>query len=129
VSSVIESFHPFREWVGKNAGGPHVVQLGIGSPGSGSPVGLGRLCCLNKPRSGDDGGGRTFGVHGEHLRPVDYLVIEYSAASTLRDGFDHLLGLVDPGLIRVLDQEFVADTVGTVRTIAASEVAAELAAF
>jgi hypothetical protein len=42
-------------------------------------------------------------------------------------GFDHLLGLVDPGLIRVLDQEFVA--VGTVRTIAGSEVAAELAAF
>jgi hypothetical protein len=69
------------------------------------------------------------GVDEDRLGPLDYVVAQFSAASSLRGGLDRLLALVDAGLIRVLDLEFVSITGGTVRTITASEVAAELADF
>jgi hypothetical protein len=68
-------------------------------------------------------------VQHDHLGPVDYVVVEFSTPSSLRDGFDRLLGLVDAGLIRVLDLEFVTNTDGGSRTITASEVSADLAEF
>jgi hypothetical protein len=68
-------------------------------------------------------------VQHDHLGPVDYVVVEFASPSSLRDGFDRLLGLVDVGLIRVLDLEFVTNTDGGSRTITASEVSADLAEF
>jgi Family of unknown function (DUF6325) len=68
-------------------------------------------------------------VPEDHVGPLDYVVVQFSAASSLRAGLDRLLALVEAGLIRVLDLEFVTNTGGAVRTITASEAAAELADF
>lgn len=48
---------------------------------------------------------------------------------TLRGGFDHLLRLVDTGLIRVLDLEFVTNTAGAIQIVAAGQLGVELAEF
>ena len=63
-----------------------------------------------------------------HLGPIDYVVVEFTDPATLRDGFDRLLGLVERGLIQVLDLEFVANTDGA-RVVDATEISADFAQF
>lgn len=65
----------------------------------------------------------------EHLGPVDYLVVEFGDAADVRAGFDHLLTLVDAGLIRVLDLEFVTGAGGAAHTITATQAGPGLAEF
>lgn len=66
----------------------------------------------------------------DHLGPTDYVVVEFTDATTLRRGFDRLLRLVDDGLIRVLDLEFVTkDATGTTQVLAVTELGADLAEF
>ena len=65
----------------------------------------------------------------DHLGPVEYLVVKFSEPACLRDGFDRLLARVRGGLIRILDLEFVTNNGGVVRTLAASDAAAEFADF
>lgn len=55
--------------------------------------------------------------------------MEFTDASTVRAGFDRLLNLVDSGLIRVLDLEFIHNVDGVASTIKASSVHADLAEF
>lgn len=66
----------------------------------------------------------------DHLGPTDYVVVEFTDAATLRPGLDRLLRIVDDGLIRVLDLEFVTkDATGTTRVLAATELGADLTEF
>lgn len=59
------------------------------------------------------------------LGPIDYLVVEFPAGSDSSDGFHALLDLVDRGVIRILDLEFVAkDAAGAVSIVSAAQLAA-----
>ena len=60
-------------------------------------------------------------MHEDHLGPVDYVVVAFSESSAVRPGFDRLLKLVDAGLTRVLDLEFVTNADGVARTVPASQ--------
>ncbi|MCV7227667.1 DUF6325 family protein [Mycolicibacterium komossense] len=64
-----------------------------------------------------------------HLGPVDYVVVEFTDAASVRSGFDRLVTLVDSGRIRVLDLEFIHSIDGVASTIPAHRVAKELAEF
>jgi hypothetical protein len=68
-------------------------------------------------------------VHEDHLGPVDYVVVAFSESSAVRAGFDRLLELVDAGLIRVLDLEFVTNADGVARTVPASQAGPEFSLF
>ena len=68
-------------------------------------------------------------MHEDHLGPVDYVVVAFSESSAVRAGFDRLLKLVDAGLIRVLDLEFVTNADGVARTVPASQAGPELSLF
>lgn len=68
-------------------------------------------------------------MHEDHFGPVDHVVVEFADSSAVRAGFDRLLGLVDNGVIRVLDLEFVTAADGVAGTVAAAEVDPALAAF
>jgi hypothetical protein len=57
------------------------------------------------------------------LGPIDYLAVEFPGGHVTGEGFRLLLDLVDRGIIRVLDLEFVAKAAdGTVRKVALGEV-------
>jgi len=61
--------------------------------------------------------------HDDQLGPVDFLAIEFPSARISASGFDQLLSLVDQGIIRILDVEFIAkDSAGAVRTVDIREV-------
>ena len=45
---------------------------------------------------------------GDDLGPMDYLAVEFPSGRITGDGFAVLLDLVDRGVIRILDLEFVA---------------------
>ncbi len=64
-----------------------------------------------------------------HLGPVDYVVVEFSDAATVRSGFDRLVALVDGGHIRILDLEFIHSIDGVASTIPSSRVGADFARF
>lgn len=64
-----------------------------------------------------------------HLGPVDYVVVESTEATSVRTGFDRLLKLVDSGLIRVLDLEFIHSIDGVASTIPATRVSRDFAEF
>lgn len=68
-------------------------------------------------------------MHEDHFGPVDFVVVEFSDSSTVRGGFDRLLELVDAGLIRVLDLEFVTNADGVARTVPVTQVGPELSPF
>ena len=68
-------------------------------------------------------------VADEHLGPVNYVVVEFSDPGTLRTGFDSLLALVDKGLVRVLDLEFIHNIDGVASTIEAARVRTDFAQF
>jgi hypothetical protein len=63
------------------------------------------------------------------LGPVDYVVVAFSESSAVRAGFDRLLKLVDAGLIRVLDLEFVTNADGVARTVPALQAGPEFSLF
>src|SRR6185436_3720422 len=44
---------------------------------------------------------------GVEMGPVDYLVIEFAADRRTGEGLNHLVDLVDQGLIRILDLVFL----------------------
>jgi hypothetical protein len=68
-------------------------------------------------------------VDRAHVGPVDYVVVEFSSPANVRDGFNRLLALIGAGLVRVLDLEFVTNADDSIRTLPASDAAAEFAAF
>lgn len=54
----------------------------------------------------------------DEFGPIDFVVVEFPGGNVVDGGFAVLLDLVDRGLVRVLDLEFVAkDGDGTVRTV------------
>ena len=61
-------------------------------------------------------------MHEDHFGPVDHVVVEFTDSSAVRAGFDRLLALVDTGVIRVLDLEFLTASDGAARVIAAGQV-------
>lgn len=57
------------------------------------------------------------------LGPVDYLAVEWPGGLITGEGFELLLGLVDRGIVRVLDLEFIARAAdGTVSKVALGDV-------
>ena len=68
-------------------------------------------------------------MHEDRFGPVDYVVIEFTDATAVRPGFDRLVELVDRGLIRVLDLEFIHSIDGVAATVPAGRVDAGLAQF
>jgi hypothetical protein len=64
-------------------------------------------------------------VQDSELGPIDYLVVEFPVGSRSSDGFQALVDLVDRGVIRILDLEFVAkDSAGSIRAVTAAELTA-----
>jgi hypothetical protein len=62
-------------------------------------------------------------VDDDVLGPIDYLAVEWPGGQVTGEGFQLLLDLVDRGIVRVLDLEFVAKAAdGTVRTVALGDV-------
>jgi hypothetical protein len=58
------------------------------------------------------------------LGPVDFLAIEFPNARITASGFEHLLTLVNQGVIDILDLEFIAkDAAGGVRKVDIRELA------
>ena len=68
-------------------------------------------------------------MHEDRFGPVDYVVIEFTDPAAVRPGFDRLVDLVDRGLIRVLDLEFVHSIDGVASTVPAGRVDTSLAQF
>lgn len=59
----------------------------------------------------------------EILGPVDYLAVEWPGAHVTGEGFQLLLDLVERGVVRVLDLEFIAKAAdGSVRKVALADV-------
>lgn len=65
----------------------------------------------------------------DRFGPVDYVVIAFTDPATARAGFDRLVGLVDAGLIRVLDLEFIHSIDGVAATVTAGRVDKDFAHF
>ena len=65
----------------------------------------------------------------EEFGPIDYVVVEFGSDQIPTKGFARLLRLVDDGIIRVLDLEFVTVVDGAVTTVPAHSVGPELTAF
>jgi Family of unknown function (DUF6325) len=62
-------------------------------------------------------------VGDDVLGPIDYLAVEWPGGHVTGEGFGLLLDLVERGIIRVLDLEFIAKAPdGTVRKVALGEV-------
>jgi len=62
-------------------------------------------------------------VDDDVLGPIDYLAVEWPGGHVTGEGFQLLLALVDRGIIRVLDLEFMAKAAdGTVRRVALGDV-------
>jgi len=58
----------------------------------------------------------------EALGPISYLIVEFPGNKMTGEGFEQLLGLVDRGLIRILDLVFVMrEEDGTMRSIALTD--------
>ncbi|MBJ7339636.1 DUF6325 family protein [Mycolicibacterium sp.] len=68
-------------------------------------------------------------MHEDRFGATAHVVVEFTDGATVKDGFTRLLALVDAGLIRVLDLEFVTAVDGAARVRHASEVAVELGTF
>jgi hypothetical protein len=59
----------------------------------------------------------------EILGPIDYLAVEWPGGHVTGEGFELLLDLVDRGIVRVLDLEFIAKAAdGSVRKVALGDV-------
>ena len=59
----------------------------------------------------------------EILGPVDYLAVEWPGAHATGEGFQLLLDLLERGVVRVLDLEFIAKAAdGSVRKVALADV-------
>jgi hypothetical protein len=62
-------------------------------------------------------------VEGDVLGPIDYLAVEFPGGHVTGEGFGLLLDLVDRGIVRVLDLEFIAKSAdGTVGKVALGDV-------
>jgi Family of unknown function (DUF6325) len=62
-------------------------------------------------------------VDDDVLGPIDYLAVEFPGGRVTGEGFQLLMDLVDRGIIRVLDLEFVAKSAdGVVRKVALGDV-------
>jgi hypothetical protein len=68
-------------------------------------------------------------VTNDRLGPLDYVVVEFTDPASVKTGFDQLLKLVDDGLIRVLDLEFLRSIDGVASTVPADRVDPSLAQF
>jgi hypothetical protein len=68
-------------------------------------------------------------VHEDRFGPVDHVVVEFTDPAAVRSGFDRLVNLVDRGLIRVLDLEFIHGIDGVAATVPASRVDTSLTQF
>ena len=56
------------------------------------------------------------------LGPVDYLLIEFPAGARMGEGLQHVVDLVDRGLVRILDLTFLhRNTDGTITEIALTD--------
>ena len=59
----------------------------------------------------------------EILGPIDYLAVEWPGGHVTGEGFELLLDLVNRGIVRVLDLEFIAKAAdGSVRKVALGDV-------
>jgi hypothetical protein len=65
----------------------------------------------------------------DRFGPVDFVVVEFPEGRVDPAGFTQLLDLVDRGIIRVLDLEFIAAADGQIRTVPISELDTDLTAF
>lgn len=65
----------------------------------------------------------------DRFGPVDFVVVQFPGGRVDAAGFAQLLDLVDRGLIRVLDLEFVTVREGEVHTVPAAELGDAVAAF
>jgi hypothetical protein len=63
------------------------------------------------------------GVIDDHLGPVEYLAIEFPNGHVTTAGFEHVLSLVDAGMILVLDLEFARRVEDRWSKVTASELA------
>jgi hypothetical protein len=68
-------------------------------------------------------------VREDHFGPIDFVAVEFSDSAAVGDGFDRLLKLVDAGLIRVLDLEFVTNADGVTRQVPIPQLGPELSPF
>lgn len=60
--------------------------------------------------------------NGAHMGPISYLIVEFPGNKMTGEGFAALVDLVDQGLIRILDLEFVSrDEDGTIRGLSLQE--------
>jgi Family of unknown function (DUF6325) len=60
----------------------------------------------------------------DELGPIDFLAIEFPSTRITASGFKQLLSLVDQGVIRILDLEFIAkDSAGAARTVDVGDLA------
>lgn len=59
-------------------------------------------------------------AHADELGPVDLIVVGFPDGAPHPEGFDLLLGLVDRGVIQILDVEFVTGSAAGAQTVAAS---------
>ncbi len=65
----------------------------------------------------------------DHLGPVDYVVVEFADPTAILPGLQRLLTLVESGRIQVLDLEFITNSDGGPRTVAAADLGADFAEF
>jgi Family of unknown function (DUF6325) len=68
-------------------------------------------------------------VHEDRFGPVSHVVVEFTDPASVKAGFDRLVQLVDAGLIRVLDLEFVHSIDGVASTVPAGRVDVGLEQF
>lgn len=68
-------------------------------------------------------------THEDRLGPVDHVTVEFLPGQIPTEGFTELLALVDAGVIRILDLEFVTRVDGIATTVAPTEVGEQLTAF
>lgn len=65
----------------------------------------------------------------DRLGPVDHVIVEFLPGHIPAEGFTRLLALVESGIVRILDLEFVTHVDGTASTVAPTEVGEQLAVF
>ncbi|MGW0172605.1 DUF6325 family protein [Rhodococcus sp. NPDC003322] len=65
----------------------------------------------------------------DRFGPIDLVVVEFPEGKVGTDGFTRLLDLVDRGVIRILDLEFVANDDGTARQVPISDIEVDVRAF
>ncbi|MFF3181635.1 hypothetical protein ACFYVD_17575 [Rhodococcus pyridinivorans] len=67
--------------------------------------------------------------NNDRLGPVDHVIVEFPAGHIPTEGFTELLSLVERGIVRILDLEFITVVDGTATTVTPKEVGEQLAIF